>query len=212
MAVMLAFTKQLPDIFLDNAPDAWCAEKPGGLYRARLGLIGLGGIGRHVARHAISFGMQIKAYRRSGQPSEIDGVEVVNSLHHLLNSSDHVVLALPLTEETTNLINLETLTAIPADAGLHLINVSRGALVDQEALREALDDGRIARASLDVTTPEPLPANHWLYTHPRARISNHISWQMPGAFELLLDAFIDNLRRYQAGEPLTGVVDKDLGY
>ena len=110
------------------------------------------------------------------------------------------------------MIDARALEAIPAQAGLHLVNVSRGALIDQEALRAALADGRIARASLDVTTPEPLPAGHWLYSHPCTRISNHVSWNMPGAFELLLDKFIENLRRYRAGEPLAGLVDAQAGY
>jgi phosphoglycerate dehydrogenase-like enzyme len=212
LAVMLAHAKRLPEIFLEAEPAEWSAESLGGLYGARLGLVGLGGIGEAVARHALSFGMRVKAYRRSGAASPVEGVEVVRSLADVLGDADHVVLALPLTESTRNLIDATALAAIPDGAGIHLVNVSRGALVDQDALRVALDDGRIARASLDVTTPEPLPAGHWLYTHPRTRISNHVSWNMPGAFDLLLDTFIENLRRYRAGEPLTGRVDAAAGY
>jgi phosphoglycerate dehydrogenase-like enzyme len=92
------------------------------------------------------------------------------------------------------------------------VNVARGALVDQDALRAALDDGRVALASLDAVDPEPLPDGHWLYAHPRVRVSPHVSWHMPGAADMLLDAFLDNLRRYRAGEPLTGVVDRAAGY
>ena len=104
------------------------------------------------------------------------------------------------------------LARIPAGRGLHLVNVSRGALIDQEALRPALDDGRIARATLDVTDPEPLPAGHWLAGHPRARISGHVSWAAPGAFELILDTFVENLRRFRDGRPLAGRVDLAAGY
>jgi len=98
--------------------------------------------------------------------------------------------------------------------GAHLVNVSRGALVDQEALREALDDGRIACASLDVAEPEPPPAGHWLYTHPRVRLSPHISWNMPGALDILLEPFLENLARWQAGKPLLArdLVDRERGY
>jgi len=212
LAVMLVFAKRLPDVFLDDEPEEWSADQLGGLYGSTLGLVGLGGIGEAAARHALSFGMRVRAFRRSGRASGIDGVEVVTSLSELLGDADHVVLALPLTERTRHMIDARALEAIPAQAGLHLVNVSRGALIDQEALRAALDDGRIARASLDVTTPEPLPAGHWLYSHPRTRISNHVSWNMPGAFELLLDKFIENLRRYRAGEPLAGLVDAQAGY
>jgi phosphoglycerate dehydrogenase-like enzyme len=96
--------------------------------------------------------------------------------------------------------------------GAHLVNVSRGSLVDQDALRTALDDGRIARASLDTVDPEPLPAGHWLYEHPQVLLSPHLSWSMPGAFDLLLDTFIANLRHLQRGEALEGLVDFASGY
>lgn len=212
LAVMLAFAKRLPEVFLEDEPAEWSSDSLGGLYGARLGLVGLGGIGEAVARHALSFGMRVRAFRRSGAPSPVEGVEIVKSLPDLLGDADHVVLALPLTAQTRNLIDAEALATIAPEAGIHLVNVSRGALIDQDALRGALDDGRIARASLDVTTPEPLPAGHWLYSHPRTRISNHVSWNMPGAFELLLDKFIENLRRYRAGEALAAQVDTEAGY
>jgi phosphoglycerate dehydrogenase-like enzyme len=84
--------------------------------------------------------------------------------------------------------------------------------VDQEALRAALDDGQVSLASLDTVTPEPLPAGHWLFTHPRVRLSPHCSWSGPGALDRLLDPFLDNLGRWLAEEPLTGLVHVELGY
>ena len=96
--------------------------------------------------------------------------------------------------------------------GAHLVNVARGGIVDQEALREALGDGRVARASLDAVEPEPLPEGHWLYTHPRVRLSPHISWSAPEAMPRLFATFRENLRRYRAGEPLEGRVDLERGY
>ena len=96
--------------------------------------------------------------------------------------------------------------------GVHLVNVSRGELIDQGALRDALDDGRVGLASLDVSVPEPLPAGHWLYSHPRVRLSAHTSWSAPRALDWLLDPFLDNLRRYLDGEPLDHLVDVELGY
>src|SRR4030095_7736526 len=92
--------------------------------------------------------------------------------------------------------------------GIHFINVARGALVDHDALRAALDIGRVAMASLDAVEPEPVPEGHWLYSPPRVRLSPHVSWSMPGAAERLVETFIDNVRRYRAGEPLLGVVDR----
>ena len=212
LAVMLAFEKQLPQSWLSEAPERWSAAKLGSLNGKTLGLVGLGGIGVAVARHALSFGMQVLAYRRSNEQSPIEGVETVSGLGELFGTADHVVLVVPLTQHTRHFINREVLVHIPAGQGIHFVNPSRGALVDQEALREALDDGRIARATLDTVEPEPLPSGHWLYAHPAVKISPHISWTMPGAFDCLLDTFIENLLLYRSGEPLKGVVNCELGY
>jgi phosphoglycerate dehydrogenase-like enzyme len=92
------------------------------------------------------------------------------------------------------------------------VNIARGSLVDQDALRIALDEGRVARASLDVVDPEPAPAGHWMYEHPRVRLSPHISWSMPESNDLLYATFRDNLARWKAGEQLDGVVDVTAGY
>ena len=107
---------------------------------------------------------------------------------------------------------IDTARLAHAKPSLHLINIARGGLIDQEALRSALDDGRLACASLDVCDPEPLPEGHWLYSHPRVRLSPHISWSMPGALGALYDSFRHNLRRYLADQPLEGVVDVEQGY
>jgi phosphoglycerate dehydrogenase-like enzyme len=210
LAVMLAFEKRLPDTWVTRPPERWSSFELGGLHGRALGIVGLGGIGSAVARRALAFDMRVRGLRRSGTTSPLPGVECVSSLAELLASADHLVLAVPLTAETRHLIGRESLAWVKP--GLHLVNIARGALVDQEALRAALDDGRVTRASLDVVDPEPLPDGHWLYTHPRVRLSPHVSWNMPGAFDLLLDTFIENLRRYRAGEPLAGRVDLERAY
>jgi phosphoglycerate dehydrogenase-like enzyme len=96
--------------------------------------------------------------------------------------------------------------------GVHLVNIARGSLIDQDALRDALESDVVAAASLDTVTPEPLPEGHWMYTHPKVRLSPHISWSMPEALDGLLALFIENLGRYERGEPLLGLVDVRAGY
>ncbi len=212
LATMLAFAKHLPEAWIDEAPENWSSHNLGGLHQRTVGLVGLGAIGTCVAQHALSFGMHVCALRRSKAASPIREIETLTEMASLLERSDHVVLALPLTQASRHILNAESLSHIPANAGIHLVNVSRGALIDQDALRTALDDGRIECASLDVSDPEPLPAGHWLYSHPRVRLSPHISWSAPDALPLLLETFFDNLERYASNRPLTGLVDIEAGY
>lgn len=210
LAVMLAAEKKLPETWVTKSPEQWNAAKLGGLHGRTLGLIGIGGIGRAVAERALPFGMRVLAHRRTGRPSPMPGVEVVASLPELMAEADHLVVAAPATAETRALLDREAFAGVKP--GVHLVNVARGELVDQDALREVLDDGRVALASLDVATPEPLPDGHWLYTHPRVRLSPHTSWSGPGALSRLLDPFLENLRRYLADEPLEYRVDVERGY
>jgi phosphoglycerate dehydrogenase-like enzyme len=210
LAMMLAFEKRLPEPFVTE-PSQWRYLELGGLYGRTLGIVGFGGIGREVAKRALAFGMRVRALRRS-ESASAEGVEIVRTLEELVRDADHVVIAVPATSETRHLIDREALRQVKR--GVHLVNVARGALLDQEALREALDDGRVARASLDVADPEPPPAGHWLYAHPRVRLSPHISWNMPGALDILLEPFLENLARWRAGKPLLkrDLVDRTLGY
>jgi phosphoglycerate dehydrogenase-like enzyme len=210
LAAMLAFEKQLPETWIHEPPDHWNFAPLGWLNTRTLGLVGLGGIGVAVAERALAFGMQVRALRRRPEPSPLDGVEVVGSLEELLPVSDHVVLAAPATPRTRRLIDARSLELVKP--GVHLVNIARGALVDQDALRVALDDGRVATATLDTVEPEPLPADHWLYSHPKVRLSAHVSWASPAGMAPTLEIFVDNLRRYAAGEPVLHVVDPDEGY
>lgn len=211
LAVMLAFEKHLPEMWLHEPagrrplPDAL-----GTLAGKTLGLVGLGGIATAVASRGLAFEMRVRACRRTDAPSPIDGIETTRSLLDLVASADHVVLAAPATASTRRMIGREVFAAIKP--GAHLVNIARGALVDQDALRAALDDGRVAMASLDAVDPEPLPAGHWMYTHPRVRVSPHVSWSAPDALDELVDRFVDNARRYRDGQPLVGLVDREAGY
>ena len=145
-----------------------------GLQGSTLALVGLGGIGAAIAARALPFGMRVIALRRTDAPSPVPGVEVVTSLEALLRDAQHVVLAAPATARTRHLIDAAAFALMTP--GVHLVNIARGSLVDQDALRVALDDGTVARATLDTVEPEPLPPGHWLYEHPQVRVAAHVSW------------------------------------
>jgi phosphoglycerate dehydrogenase-like enzyme len=210
LATMLAFEKRLPESWITGRPPERTIANLGGLRGGTLGIIGLGCIGAEVARRALAFDMRVVAVRRRGGPSPIAGVSVVTTLDELLPGSDHIVVAAAATPRTYHLLGAAAFAAMKQ--GAHLVNVARGTLVDQDALRDALDTERVARASLDVVDPEPLPEGHWMYSHPRVRLSPHISWSSTGSFQRTLDLFVDNLHRYRAGESLRGLVDLKEGY
>ena len=210
LAMMLAFEKDLPDVWRSEPPERWFTAPLGALYGKTLGLIGLGGIATAVARRALAFDMNVVAVRRTAAPPPFEGIERAETLSELLSRSDHLVVAAPATPATHHLLDAVTLAA--AKPGIHIINIARGDLIDQSALRTALDNGTVARASLDTMTPEPLPAGHWLYAHPKVRISAHVSWSMPDSFDLLMAPFTENLQRRLDGLPLQGVVDPAEGY
>jgi phosphoglycerate dehydrogenase-like enzyme len=210
LAVMLAFEKQLPEVWQRTTPTNWYRADLGGLYGRRLAILGMGSIGTEVARRAGAFGMEVRALRRTPRTVELDDVVSVRDARSAVEGAHHVVVAAPLTDETRNLVDAELLAAMWP--GVHLVNIARGGLVDQDALRDALDREHVARASLDVADPEPLPEGHWLYDHPRVRLSPHISWSMPESNDLLYETFRTNLGRWLRHEPLDGIVDLDAGY
>jgi phosphoglycerate dehydrogenase-like enzyme len=209
LAAMLAFAKRIPDIWITGA-DQWADSHLGQLSGRTLGLVGIGAIGTAAARRALAFDMDVVAYRRTGNPSPVKDVEIVSDIGDLLTVSDHVVIAAPATTATRHLIDASAFASMKQ--GVHLVNISRGALVDQDALVEALDSGRVAMATLDVTEPEPLTEGHRLYSHPRARISPHVSWSSPETLRRSMELFEENFRLYAASQPLNGLVDTAAGY
>ncbi len=210
IAVLLAAEKQLPQTWIHTPPERWSTASLGTLRGRRLALIGFGGIARAVARRALPFEMEVTGFRRTRAKSPIPEVELVSSLEELLAEADHVVVAAPSTPATRHLLRDETFAMMKP--GVHLVNVARGALVDHDALRRALDAGRVGLATLDCVDPEPLPEGHWLYTHPRVRLTPHISWTGPESHAGLTECFLENLRRFVAGEDLVDRVDPDEGY
>ena len=210
LGAMLAFEKRFPDVWLHEPPEHWNFARLGGLMDRTVGIVGFGGIGVAVAQRALPFGTRVIAHRRTEAPSPLDGVEMSTSLDAVLAASDHLVLAVPLTARTEHLLDAEAFAKVKP--GVHLVNIARGRLVDQDALRVALDDDRVAMATLDTVDPEPLPAGHWLYEHPKVRLSAHISWASHLGMDSTVDLFVENLRRHLAGEPLQDVVDPAEGY
>ena len=210
LASMLAFEKQFPEPWLSEPPEQWNVAQFGELNGKTLGLVGLGGIGAAVASRALAFDMRICALRRTDAPPPLPQIEIVRELDDLLADADHLVLAAPATAATRHLLDAAAFAKMKD--GVHLVNIARGTLVDQDALRVALDDGKVAMASLDTVEPEPLPAGHWMYEHPKVKVTAHVSWASPKATDRIFETFASNLRRFAAGEELHGVIDVDEGY
>jgi phosphoglycerate dehydrogenase-like enzyme len=209
LAEMLAFEKHIPDIWLSAPPPRWNVADLGGLKGRTLGLIGLGAIGLEVARRALGFEMEVVAARRDASKPAPAGV-AVRSFDDVLRQADHLVVTAASTPDTRHLIDARALSMVKD--GVHFVNIARGALVDQDALLDALDSGRVGAASLDVVDPEPLPDGHPFYRHPRVRLTAHVSWSSPDTGRRTVELFAENFRRWRAGAPLAGVVDPALGY
>ena len=224
LCAMLTKARNLPAFWLDGPPSgkwAWNIQEevlndgrtlqPESLEGQRLALFGFGGIGQRVAQLGLAFGMEVVAMRRTDKASEINGVELVRSLQELIRGADHLVICAPATAATAAVIDANLLKE--AKQGLHLINVARGSLIDQDALKDWLDRDEAARASLDVCEPEPLlDPEHWLYSHPRVFLTPHSSWMGPAYMSGALDQFCENLHRYLRGDPLEGLIDREQGY
>jgi phosphoglycerate dehydrogenase-like enzyme len=183
------------------------------LQGCRLGMVGLGSIGVEVARLAVAFGLRVSAVRRRTDIAAPDGVDEVmppDRLDDLLAISDVVVLAPPLTSATRAMIGRHELSLMKRDA--LLINIGRGALVDDEALVDALKGGGLGGAALDVFAKEPLSPESPYWDLPNVLITPHTSGAMIDYWTPLVALFSENLRRFQSGQPLLNVVDKIHGY
>jgi len=219
-ALMLALARRLHDFEEDRRHRRWQRREGRVLAGSTLLVVGLGAVGTEVARKGAAFGMRVLAIRRSpvrAAPGEPDaspaGVEEVagpDSLRRMLGQADWVVLCVPLTAETRGMIGRRELEAMKPTA--FLINVARGQVVDEPALVEALKTGRIAGAGLDVFATEPLPPESELWDLPNVVITPHMGGSMEDYEGHALRIFLDNLRRFLAGQPLLNVVDKQRGY
>ena len=171
-----------------------------------LGILGFGAIGRAVAIRARAFGMLVIASKRTidEKPPELDEVFASSDVDSLFERSDVIVIALPLTPETRGLIGRERLARMKSTA--HLINIARGAVVVESDLIDALRDGVIAAAALDVFETEPLPADSPLWSMPNVLATPHSSGAFMGFGEASAELFVENLRRWVRGEELRNVV------
>lgn len=184
------------------------------LHGATIGIIGLGSIGLAVAERAKAFGMRVLSVKRtaSNKPTCVDELYSPQQLSHLLQESEYVVLCVPLTRETRGMLGENELRQMRRDA--ILINISRGAVVDQQALIRALQEGWIAGAGLDVFTPEPLPPDSPLWKMHNVIISPHVSGETPHYGARAAEIFLRNLHAYLRGDfaSMVNVVDKTAGY
>lgn len=187
----------------------WDAALPGTLRRKRIGLVGVGSIGAHLASTAKHFGMAVRGYTRASA----DCPDVDRYFHGLDKAAfasglDYLVAVLPNTGGTRRIVDAEMLGALPPHAVV--VNAGRGDTLDQAALVDALAGGRLAGAVLDVFPEEPLPAGHVLWRTPRVHITCHTA--APSFPADIAGIFADNYRRFVTGQPLKYVVDFERGY
>jgi len=209
LAAILAQVKHFPEAWIDSAKQ-WTRFPLQQLSGGTLGIVGFGAIGRDLAIRAQALGVKVIAVNRSGKPFDVPGVERAESLQSLFAESDHVVLAAPATRSTHHLVDKALLGH--AKPGLHVVNIARGSLIDEAALVDALDEGRLSRATLDVTAVEPTPADHPFYRHPKVRLSPHVSPASGVIWHNIVEHFVGNLLRHHQGEALGDVVDFERGY
>lgn len=214
IAYLLAFTRGLTH-FIRQPPEGSWRYPPGIVFEELQGktmlVIALGGIGAEIARRAFGFGMRVLATdpKVIERPLFVEELHRPEAFHRLLPRADVVVSAVPLTPVSKGMIGEKQFGMMKR--GTILINVSRGAVVDTEALVAALDSGQVAAAGLDVTAPEPLPAGHPLWKR-NVIITPHSAGQSPAGLHRAHELFRENLRRFAAGEMLLNIVDKKAGY
>jgi phosphoglycerate dehydrogenase-like enzyme len=207
--LMLSQAKNYREVVRAQERREWLKDSPGKreLFGSAALILGYGAIGQEVEKRLAGFGMSVSKVRRSPGP----GVLGPDEWRGHLGEFDWIVIAVPATAETEGMIGAAELAAMKADAVL--VNVARGSVIDQDALTEALNAGRIGGALLDVTTPEPLPEDHPLWALDNAQITMHLTGKAQNRmFQRSAARFLENLARYGRGERLEPVVDYAAGY
>ncbi|MEJ7769504.1 MAG: D-2-hydroxyacid dehydrogenase [Chitinophagaceae bacterium] len=218
IGLLLSLTRGLTQVSIPAFRERKWTQTPDNLilddlYGKTIGIVGMGGIGSETARR-LHYGFQMRVLSTDAKP--LPKPEFVAELHdptwlmEMVPQVDVLMSAAPLTKETRGMFNDQVFRKMKP--GAYFINVSRGGLVDYDALVRALKEKRIKGAGLDVTTPEPLPSDHPLWTCPNLTITPHNSGQAPIRQVRLMALISENVRRYSHGLPLTNVVDKVKGY
>jgi len=179
----------------------------------RLGVFGLGGIGRAIAERGAALGMRVAGVRRRPERGALPGVRWVGGLRdlpRLAAESDCLVIAVPHTDATRGAVSRAVLERLPSDA--IVVNVSRGTVLDETAVLELLDAGRLRGAALDVFGIEPLPVSHPFWRHPRVLVSPHVAAVTARFWQRETGLIVENVGRYLAGSPLANTVDPEAGY
>jgi phosphoglycerate dehydrogenase-like enzyme len=212
MLGLLMFTRGLARLQADQGAHRWDHYPVAELRGRTVLILGLGAIGNEIARLAKAFGMHTLGVNRHGRSAcvDVDAVHSAAELHELLGSADAIVSTLPLTVETRGLLDARAIAAMKR--GAILINVGRGETVDETALVQALRDGRLGAAALDVFATEPLPRESPLWDLPNVLISPHTAALSRHENDRIVELVLENLSRYLAGEPLLHRVDPNLFY
>ncbi len=213
IALLTAWLRSLPVFFLAQQKKEFIRRPTRDLHRSTVGIVGFGGVGRRLAQVLAPFKTRILAVDlfTVDKPDFVEAIWPPERLNELLAESDIVVLCLPLNEVTRGIIGREELARMKPTA--LFANMARGPLVVTEALVEALQQGRIAGAVMDVTDPEPLPLDSELWDMPNVIITPHVGGQCATRIDDMTDLFCENLRRWKSGEPLINLLtEKRLGF
>ncbi len=214
VTAMLYFAKDLRRLLRQQAANVWEPFEVEELNGKTLGIIGYGEIGRAAAERARPFGMRILALRRRPEISAadplVDGVYGPSQLNELIAQCDYLMLSTPHTPDTDGMIGVQQLALLKANAVL--INVGRGAVIDEAALIEILEEKRIRGAALDVFQKEPLAPGHPFYRLENVLLSPHCADRHEGWLALSMEIFLRNFAKFQNGQALENIVDKHAGY
>jgi phosphoglycerate dehydrogenase-like enzyme len=209
---LLAFTKDLPRLESDQRARRWHHHPVRELHGQTLLILGLGAVGEEVARLAKAFGMRVVGINRHGRTDspDVDEIHPLGALDELLGEADAVVITLPNTTETAGLLDADSIARLKP--GSILVNVGRGAVIDEPALIEALRAQRLRGAALDVFATEPLPADSPLWELPNVLVSPHTAALSIHENERIVELFVQNLGRYLAGQEFLNRVDTSAFY
>ncbi len=215
MMALLMFNKGATRMQQDQQRKHWQRYAGTDLRGQTLGIIGMGKIGAEIARLGHAFGMSVIGTKRDMTGVDpatlnLDTLYPLSDLHTLLAQSEYLIMVAPHTPETENMLGAAELARLPA--GAFLINIGRGATVDETALIEALRSGHISGAALDVFAEEPLPVESPLWDMPNVLVSPHSASTSDRENERIIDLFVDNLRRYLDDKPLRNVLDVEALY